>query len=119
MWMGESDLSENSQPRAQGEADAASKEFNDGKASMTNPDMLITERQLELIALYASGYQFTEIADMKFISYSSVKHTLAAARERVGAKNLTHLCVICFDSGLLRKNGNGYKPVQEERVIGE
>ena len=80
---------------------------------------IITDRQLELLALYASGHDMGEIAQMKFLSYSSVKQTMATARERVGAKSLTHLCVVLLDQGLIRKNGVGYKPVLEERVIGE
>jgi DNA-binding CsgD family transcriptional regulator len=80
---------------------------------------IVTDRQLELLALYASGHDIAEIAQIKFLSYSSVSKTMATARERVGAKSLTHLCVVLVDQGLIRKNGVGYKPVLEERVIGE
>lgn len=86
-------------------------------AAVSEPQ--ITPRQLELLALYASGYQIDEIASMKFLSYTSVQQTLALARERTGAKSLTHLCVICLEHGLIRRNGKGYKPVQIERVVGE
>lgn len=82
-----------------------------------DPTKIVTARQLELLALYASGHTLDEIANMKFLSYSSVKQTLATARERVGAKSLTHLCVMLVDADLIRKNGVGYKPVQEERVV--
>lgn len=88
-------------------------------AVATLPTHAVTERQLELLALYASGYQLNEIAEMKFLSFHTVRNSLALAKERVGAKSLTHLCVICVDAGLIRRNGVGYKPVQEEGVVGE
>lgn len=88
-------------------------------AMIADPVQVLTPRQLELLALYASGYELRQIAQIKFLSYNSVQQTLSTARERVGAKTLAHLCVLAVDSGVIRKNGVGYKPVQEERVIGE
>lgn len=69
---------------------------------MIDPNTTITPRQLELIALYASGYTLEQIGQMKFMSYSSVKQILAEAKDRVMAKSLTHLCSICVEHGLLR-----------------
>lgn len=86
---------------------------------IVDPEKTITPRQLELIALYASGYQLDEIATMKFLSYSTVKNHLTTARERVGAKTLTHLCVVLVDHGLIIQNGRGYKPVQAEGIVAE
>jgi DNA-binding CsgD family transcriptional regulator len=84
-----------------------------------DPRDTITPRQLELLALYASGYSLSEIATMKFLAIATVNRTMGRARERVGAKNMAHLCVLCLDAGIIRKNGTGYKPVQEEGVVGE
>lgn len=84
-----------------------------------NPENVLTPRQLELLALYASGQQISEIASIKFLSPYTVRNILGLARERVGARNLTHLCVICVESGVIAKNGTGYKPVQVEGVVGE
>lgn len=84
-----------------------------------DPSTSVTPRELELIALYASGHQFDEIGKAKFISALTVRNNLYRARDRVGAKNLTHLCILCLDAGVIRKNGVGYKPVQEERVVAE
>lgn len=84
-----------------------------------DPITNLTPRQLELLAMYASGSTLEEIATAKFLSYSSVKQSLASARERVGAKSLTHLCVISVDAGVIVKSGAGYKPVQEERIVAE
>jgi DNA-binding CsgD family transcriptional regulator len=86
---------------------------------IADPKDALTPRQLELVALYASGNTLEEIASTKFLATNTVRQTLRLARERVGALSLTHLCVICMDSGVIRKNGVGYKPVQEERVVGE
>lgn len=84
-----------------------------------DPITNLTPRQVELLAMYASGSTLEEIATAKFLSYSSVKQSLASARERVGAKSLTHLCVISVDAGVIVKSGAGYKPVQEERIVAE
>lgn len=86
---------------------------------IADPNRVLTPRQLELLALYASGDTLPEIANKKFLSYSSVQQTLGTARERVGARSLTHLVAIAIEARVIVKNGIGYKPVQEERVVGE
>ena len=86
--------------------------------AVNKPQESITARQLELIAMLASGYDYSEIASAKFLSYNTVRNDLHAAKDRIGAKSLTHLAVIAFDFGLIRRHGVGYRPVQEERVIG-
>ena len=86
---------------------------------LTDPRDAMTPRQVELLAMYASGHELREIAEKKFLSYSSVQQTLQTARSRVGARNLTHLCVLCIETGVIQKNGIGYRPVQAERVVGE
>lgn len=99
-------------------AAAAARKYDDEIVG-ANPEDVLTPRQLELLALYASGLQIIEIASVKFLSPWTVQKILGAARDRVGAKNLTHLCVICVEVGVIRKNGTGYKPVVVERLIGE
>lgn len=86
---------------------------------IVDPENVITPVQLELLALYASGLDYAKIGEVKFLSPYTVRNTLFRARDRVGAKNLTHLAVICVDRGLLRENGVGYKPVPIEGVVGE
>lgn len=86
---------------------------------MLDPADNLTPRQIELIALYASGSQIAEIAETKFLSPHTVRNNFALARERTGAKSLTHLCVICLEHGIIAKDGSGYKPVQVEGVVGE
>lgn len=84
-----------------------------------DPITTLTPRQLELLAMYAGGSTLEEISSAKFLSYSSVKQTLASAKERVGANSLTHLCVLSVDAGVIVKTEDGYRPVQDERIVGE
>lgn len=84
-----------------------------------DPENVMTPRQLELLALYASGHTLAEIGTMKFLSQYTVRNNLLRAQQRVGAKNLTHLCLLCVERGMLQKNGTGYKPVQAEGVVAE
>ena len=86
---------------------------------IADPRENITQNQLEIIALYASGHQLKEIAAIKFLSYTRVRNILVEARERVGARSLAQLCSLAVEHHLIVPNGQGYKPVQEERVIGE
>lgn len=83
-----------------------------GKAAMINdPTLCVTQRQLELIALFASGYDYKAIAAAKFVSYSTVRQTLERARANVNADSYTHLTVLCQAHGLLVRDGNMFVPV--------
>lgn len=84
-----------------------------------DPEKVMTPRQLELAAFYASGHSLAEIGEMKFLSPYTVRNTLLLAQQRVGAKNLTQLCVLLIERGMIQKNGTGYKPVQAEGIVGE
>lgn len=86
---------------------------------IVDPVNALTSRQLEFLALYASGYELRKIAEIKFVSYPLVQKDLERARSRVGAQSLTHLCMIALESGVIIRNGIGYKPVQDERVVGD
>lgn len=88
-------------------------------AVKVNPIEAVTPRQLELLALYASGDDIPTIAKKKFLHPRTVQNTMYKARDHLDAKSLTHLCVMLVDSGALMKNGNGYRPVPDERVVGE
>ncbi len=78
---------------------------------ITDPNTCVTQHQLELIALYASGYNYEAIAKAKFISYSAVRQGLERARSNVGADSLTHLCSLCQSHGLLFRDGKMFRPV--------
>lgn len=94
-----------------------------GDNGMVDPVKAITPQQLELIALVASGKKLNEIAEIKFMSWISVQKKLDEAKNRVGAKNLTHLCGICIDAGVIKPQGRyphqrTYVPVQDQGVRG-
>jgi len=76
-----------------------------------DPNTCLTQRQLEFIALFASGYGYAAIAKAKFVSYSAVRQTLERAKSNVNADSLTHLCSLCQHAGLLVRDGNMFKPV--------
>ncbi len=78
---------------------------------INDPTTCVTQRQLELIALYASGYDYQAIADAKFVSYSNVRQILALAKINVGADSLAHLCSLCQSHGLLVRDGTMFVPV--------
>lgn len=61
----------------------------------------LTLRQLEILAHYANGLRFKEIAELEFISSKTVENTLTAARERAGARTLPHLVAMIVASGHL------------------
>lgn len=87
--------------------------------AVVDPTKSLTPRQLELIALYASGCGLREIAARKFLSYKWVQEMLTDARERVGASTLPQLCAITAEAGLIVRNGNGFKPVQRDGIVSE
>lgn len=78
---------------------------------------VVTPRQLEFLALFASGHQFAEIAVLKFVSYSTVKNDLYAAKSATNAKSLTQLVCWLIDENLLIQKDKQWYPVQDGRVI--
>ena len=85
-----------------------------------DPETTVTPRQLELLALYASGYGYDDIGRMKFFSPYTVKYHLSLALRRSSARNLTHLCSLLVEKGMIRRNAEGfYEPVQDLRIAGE
>lgn len=83
---------------------------------LADPAEVVTQRQLEFLALYASGYSYSDIAQAKFVSYNTVRTVLETARSNVGAGSLTHLCVLTLEAGMIVRNGVGYKPVVDPYV---
>lgn len=61
----------------------------------------LTLRQLELLVYVANGYTAEEIAEAEFLSVSTVRNHLAAAKKRAGAKTLPQLTAILVSAGLL------------------
>jgi DNA-binding NarL/FixJ family response regulator len=98
----------------------ASSERDTASGTPVDPERTVTPRQLELLALYASGYGYEHIARVKFLSPYTVKYHMSRAVSRSGARNLTHLCAALAEAGMIRRNAeNIYEPVQDLRIAGE
>lgn len=78
----------------------------------------VTATQLELIAMLASGRSQREIAELKFMHPKTVQYQLGLAMQRTGAHSLMDLAICCARGGLIYRNGQGYKPIQEQRTVG-
>lgn len=61
----------------------------------------LTHRQLQFVAKAADGLTHDEIATHFHVSVSTVTNVLAEARERSGARNITHLAALCIAAGLI------------------
>jgi DNA-binding CsgD family transcriptional regulator len=61
----------------------------------------LTPRQLEILALHASGMTYVEIGSELFISPRTVEITMAQAKARLNAINLTHAVVLAVSRGFL------------------
>jgi len=61
----------------------------------------LTPLMLQLVAAYASGKDLQEIADERFVSYSSASQTVGEAKKRLGARHLAHCVVLAQAYGLL------------------
>lgn len=89
-------------------------------AGRLDPENTVTPIQLELLALYASGYSYEEIGTLKFRSQYTVRNTLHLAVRRTGARNLVHLVSAVVQAKMLRLNSNNiWEPVQDLRIAGE
>lgn len=80
----------------------------------------VTPLELEVLALYASGYSYKEIGDLKFISPLTVRNRLYHALDRSGARNVMHLAAIAVEQHLIRLGPSGlFEPDQDLRIAGE
>jgi DNA-binding CsgD family transcriptional regulator len=64
-------------------------------------DKELTITQLEIVCHVANGLRYEEIATVTNRSESSVKQIIGAARERSGAKTISHLVSMVIASGVL------------------
>lgn len=73
----------------------------------------LTPRQLEIIALSASGYTGTEISGEIYLSLHTVRNYIKAAKKRTGARNLSQMVAWCIRDELLVVEENGTVKVNE------
>ncbi len=74
----------------------------------------LTPRQLEIIALSASGYTGAEISKEIYLSLHTVRNYMKAAKKRIGAKNLPQMVAWCVRDGLLIVEEDGTVKVNAE-----
>lgn len=76
----------------------------------------LTERQLSVLALCASGCSHDEIGVALHMPTPTVRFDLYALRETIGARSVTHAVAICVTAGLLSLAGGSLEVlVQPER----
>lgn len=83
-----------------------------------NPVTTLTQHQLELVAMYASGYDYKAISEAKYLSYNAVLRALGRAKTNVGADSLAHLCTLSLESGAIQRYGDSFRPVIDPTVVG-
>lgn len=65
----------------------------------------LTDKQKEYVALTASGRSTLDIAEESIVSQHTVRNTLTAAKERVGASSTTNLIAMAVEKGwIIRSN---------------
>lgn len=86
-----------------------------------DPEHTVTPSELELLALYASGFSYDEIGRTKFLSPYTVRNKLRAAMLRSGARNPTHLAAVAVQRQIIRLAPSGlFEPVaQDLRIAGD
>lgn len=74
----------------------------------------LTPRQLEIIALSASGYTGADISQEIYLSLHTVRNYIKAAKKRTGAKNLSQMVALCIRDELLVVDDDGTVKVNEQ-----
>ena len=59
----------------------------------------LSPAEKHVLALAAEGYSTQESADMRGVSYETIKNQRADALRRLGARNTTHAVAICLRNG--------------------
>lgn len=63
---------------------------------------MITQRQLQVLRLYAQGLQSKEIADKLCISIRTVESHLSGCRDALKARNSVHAVAIAITNGIIK-----------------
>jgi DNA-binding CsgD family transcriptional regulator len=62
---------------------------------------VLTNRQAQIIALYASGYNAHAIGKREFLSVHTVRSHLSDIRERLGARSLCNAIALSVARGII------------------
>ena len=79
-------------------------EFRRSTPALAAPGELdqLTERELEVLRLVATGMSNAEISEQLVISYATTKTHVSRLLYKLGARDRAQLVVIAFDSGIVR-----------------
>lgn len=68
---------------------------------------MLNDRHLEIIALYANGYQAKEIASEIYLSKNTIHNYMKVAKQATGTKSVNQLIVWCIAHGYLTIKDDG------------
>lgn len=69
--------------------------------------MLLSDRQLEILAHYANGYNAPEMTKLVFLSENTIHNYMKRARKKTSARSINQLIVWCIADGSLKINSDG------------
>lgn len=61
-----------------------------------------TERELEVLRLYAAGMTQQAVGEQLYVCTDTVKQALRSVRFKLGARNTTHAVALAVGHGLIR-----------------
>lgn len=61
----------------------------------------LSNRQLEILALYAAGYTGPQIAEKMYLSLHTVRNYVKSAKKKTGAKSTLQLVAWCVSEELI------------------
>lgn len=64
---------------------------------------MLTDRQLEILSLCASGLSQQEVGNELYIGSEAVRKQIAASRRKLNARNTPHLVALAVEQGLLKR----------------
>lgn len=62
----------------------------------------LTDRQIEILRLFANGDSYLEIAQRLQIRFPTINHHSVNIRKRLGAKNTANAVYLAMQNGLIR-----------------
>lgn len=67
----------------------------------------LSNRQLDILAHYANGYNAPEMTKLVFLSENTIHNYMKRARKKTGARSINQLIVWCIADGSLIIDING------------